>query len=61
MKQHRWVDADGEESDDDHPITYLDTVHHPTKPVTVSPPRAQTCSIMILGHGACSEGWLTGT
>lgn len=33
------ADADGEESDDDQPTTYLDVTHHLAKPpVTVSPP-----------------------
>jgi hypothetical protein len=38
MKQHRRADVDGEESDDDHPASYLDTAHHSMKPVGVPLP-----------------------
>jgi hypothetical protein len=39
-KSQRWVDDDGEETDDDHPATYLEAAHCPTKPPTTSPVRS---------------------
>ena len=47
MKRHRWADDDGEESDDDHPTTYLGAVRQPI----LSPPRTQIHSIVVLGGG----------
>ncbi|XP_066374092.1 uncharacterized protein [Miscanthus floridulus] len=42
-KSRRWVDDDGEESDDDNPTTYFDAVHRPAKPgpPQLMPPRAR--------------------
>lgn len=46
----------GEESDDDHPITYLDVVRRPAKPIIASLPRTQIHSIVVLGHGMADAG-----
>ena len=56
MNFRRWADDDGEESDDDHPTSYLDVVRRPVKPVTTSPPRAQPRSIIVRDHGEADAG-----
>jgi hypothetical protein len=51
-KWHRWADDDGEESDDDHPTTYLNAARRPTKAVTVPPrkrPDSSCCSVWAFG------------
>jgi hypothetical protein len=40
-KHHRWADEDSDESDGDHPSTYLEATLHPAKSATVLPVRTQ--------------------
>jgi len=55
-KSRRWVEDDGEESDDDNPTTYLNVVHRPAKRVDVFPPCAQSRLIMTRGRGVVDTG-----
>lgn len=60
MKHHRWVDEDkddgGKNSDNNPLATYLDAVHLPAKLIAASPSCAQTCSVVVLGHGGADMG-----
>jgi hypothetical protein len=48
---HRWwADDDGEETDVDHPTTYLEATHHLAKTATASLVRAQNRSVVVLGR-----------
>lgn len=52
-KQRRWADDNvGEESDDDHPTSYLDAVHRPVKPTAASPPRCHARPLVLQGCSA---------
>ena len=50
-KSRMWADDDGDESDDDHPATYLEATRRPTIPVTAPRARSQTHSVVPLGRG----------
>ena len=56
MKSRRWADDDGEETNDDHPATYLEAAHRLAKPATASSVRTQTGSVMVLGRGGADAG-----
>ena len=56
MKRHGWVDDDSEESDSDHPTTYLDAIRRLAKPATTFPPHAQSRPVMIRGRGREDAG-----
>jgi hypothetical protein len=48
-KSRRWADNDGEETDDDHPMTYLEAARRPAKLASASPVRPQTVQLQFWG------------
>jgi hypothetical protein len=49
-KSRRWANEDGEESDEDHPTSYLDAIRHLVRPVSASLQPTQTLPVLIRCH-----------